>query len=95
LPIITGQIPAAYDLDAGYLWRLPGAAPWSETYVAALAELLQGLDAAAIARRREAAYAWRERPFDKSEQQRRMSEFVRDTLARVDSRPLATPRAGA
>jgi glycosyltransferase involved in cell wall biosynthesis len=95
LPIITGQIPAAYDLDAGYLWRLPGAAPWSETYVAALAELLQGLDAAAIARRREAARAWRERPFDKSEQQRRMSEFVRDTLARVDSRPHATPHAGA
>jgi hypothetical protein len=94
LPIITGQIPAAYDLDAGYLWRLPGAAPWSETYVAALAELLQRLDAAAIARRREAARAWRARPFDKSEQQRRMSEFVRDTLARVDPRPPTTRHAG-
>ena len=29
LPVITGEVPAAYDLDEGYFWRLPGRAPWS------------------------------------------------------------------
>jgi glycosyltransferase involved in cell wall biosynthesis len=82
LPIITGQTPAAYDLDAGYLWRLPGAAPWSSAYVSALAELLEGLSADQIARRRQAALEWRARPFDKLAQQERMCAFVRDTLAR-------------
>ena len=27
LPVITGRIPLAYDLDGGWLWRLPGN-PW-------------------------------------------------------------------
>jgi hypothetical protein len=83
LPIITGQIPAAYDLDEGYLWRLPGDAPWSATYVAALAALLGGLDRDQVAVKREAARDRRERPFDKAAQQRRMRDFVSDTLARV------------
>src|SRR5204863_4201797 len=26
LPVVTGHIPLAYDLDGGWLWRLPGAA---------------------------------------------------------------------
>jgi hypothetical protein len=28
LPVITGQIPLAYDLDDGWIWRLAGDAPW-------------------------------------------------------------------
>jgi glycosyltransferase involved in cell wall biosynthesis len=81
LPIVTGQIPAAYDLDAGFLWRLPGQAPWSSQYVSALAGLLQRVDAAEVAERREALRAWRARPFDKRAQQARMSEFIADILA--------------
>ena len=27
LPVVMGTIPLAYDLDGGWLWRLPGAAP--------------------------------------------------------------------
>jgi glycosyltransferase involved in cell wall biosynthesis len=83
LPIITGQIPAAYDLDAGFLWRLAGSAPWSPTYVAALVELLQSLNADEIAGHRQAILAWREHPFDKLAQQRRTRDFVLDTLERV------------
>jgi glycosyltransferase involved in cell wall biosynthesis len=83
LPIITGQIPAAYDLDAGFLWRLAGGAPWSPTYVAALAELLQSLNADEIAAHRQAMLAWREHPFDKLAQQQRTRDFVLDTLERV------------
>lgn len=80
LPIITGEIPAAYDLDEGYIWRLPGRAPWSSTYVDALAELLETLTAAEIEERRQAILRRRAESFDKLAQQRRMSEFVEDIL---------------
>ena len=28
VPVVTGQLPVAYDLDDGWLWRIEGAAPW-------------------------------------------------------------------
>src|SRR5262245_57833069 len=43
LPVLTSQIPLAYDLDGGWVWRLPGRAPWSREYVTALARLVDGL----------------------------------------------------
>jgi glycosyltransferase involved in cell wall biosynthesis len=82
LPVITGQIPAAYDLDTGYLWRLPGDAPWSTEYVTALAELLQQLDHEQIAARRATIEVCTEQPFDKRAQQQRMRAFVSDILSR-------------
>jgi glycosyltransferase involved in cell wall biosynthesis len=81
LPIITGQTPLAYDLDEGFMWRLPGRAPWSADYIEALSELLEGLSAQEIGRRREAISRLRWDPFDKPTQQRRMCEFVTDILA--------------
>jgi glycosyltransferase involved in cell wall biosynthesis len=81
LPIITGEIPASYDLDEGYLWRVPGSAPWSPAYVSALAQLMQGLGAGEVAKRREAIANRRGEPFDKDAQQRRMRAFIEDLLA--------------
>jgi glycosyltransferase involved in cell wall biosynthesis len=81
LPLITGEVPAAYDLDEGYLWRLPGRAPWSETFVDALSELLQGLSHAELEDRRAAAVAASGEVFDREAQQRRMTAFVGDILA--------------
>jgi hypothetical protein len=81
LPVITAQTPLAYDLDEGYLWRLPGAAPWSPRYVDALVELLRGITRDQVSARAEAARSRRTDPFDRSEQQRRASAFVRDLLA--------------
>lgn len=81
LPVITGEIPLAYDLDEGYLWRLPGSAPWSETYIAALARLLETLSAADVRERTEAIRTRRGEPFDRSAQQGRMTAFVSDILA--------------
>ena len=81
LPVITGEVPLAYDLDEGYFWRLPGHAPWSPVYIDALAQLLQALSLADITARREAATDARTNAFDRPAQQRRMSEFVTDILA--------------
>lgn len=81
LPVISGEVPAAYDLDEGNFWRLPGDAPWSERQIEALAELLQGLTRDELARRRAAASASRSAVFDRETQQRRMHAFIEDLLA--------------
>lgn len=83
LPIVTGQIPAAYDLDSGCFWRLPGPAPWSSPYVEALSELLQTLTREGIQVRRD-AIAGAGATFDPAAQQRRMREFIEDILAQPD-----------
>jgi glycosyltransferase involved in cell wall biosynthesis len=79
LPIVTGQIPLAYDLDAGWLWRLPGSAPWDPRYVAALASLMSTLTPHDIDLRRQSVPAHTD-IFDKDLQVRRVAEFVLDVL---------------
>ena len=84
LPVVTGQIPAAYDLDEGQFFRLPGPAPWSEQYVSKLAALLERVSAEEIAQRREATRTRRAEPFDRSAQQQRMRAFVEDIVGAAD-----------
>lgn len=79
LPVVTGRVPFAYDLDEGWLWRLPGSAPWTAEYEDALAALMRDAtreDIAGRARRTGAGLAH----FDGAAQQRRVSAFVRDVL---------------
>jgi glycosyltransferase involved in cell wall biosynthesis len=40
LPVITSQIPMAYDILGDWVWRLPGAKPWDDAYINALAGLM-------------------------------------------------------
>jgi hypothetical protein len=85
LPVVTGRIPLAYDLDGGWLWRLPGAAPWSAEYVAALARLVDGLGPDELRAKRAAVPA--DLPeFDRDRQAARTAAFVRE---------LVEPAAGA
>ena len=83
LPIVTSQIPAAYDLDEGFCWRLPGPSPWSDTYVQALARLLDGLERPALEARRQAALAASvaRSTFDRDAQVARVGEFVGDIIS--------------
>jgi hypothetical protein len=83
LPVVTGEVPVAYDEDEGYMWRLPGYAPWDPVYVTALAELLEELSREQVAARREAIAHRRGEPFDRRAQQQRMRAFIEDLLARV------------
>jgi hypothetical protein len=80
LPIISAENPVAYDLDAECFWRLPGAAPWSSTYIDALVELLEGLTPEELQRRRAAVSSRHGDTFDESTQRRRMSAFIADLL---------------
>jgi glycosyltransferase involved in cell wall biosynthesis len=80
LPVVTGQIPAAYDLDRGWAWRLPGNAPWDVRYVEALGRLLDGLTREEIEKRRSAVPAAMPE-FDAQAQIERVTAFLNDILA--------------
>lgn len=80
LPVVTGQIPLAYDLDSGWLWRLPGPSPWDPVYVDALADLLARLTPAEVAGRRAAVPA-APPEFDQARQVARVAAFLGDILA--------------
>jgi glycosyl transferase family 1 len=80
VPIVTGQIPLAYDLDDAWQWRLPGDAPWSDQYVAALAQFMQTIEPAEV-RAKSSAIQPDARPFDKDRQIQRATAFVRELLS--------------
>lgn len=80
LPIVTTQIPLAYDLDDGFLWRLPGTAPWDPRYLESLAHLMRTITPTDLATHRAAVP--RTLPaFDRARQRRLMTDFVTDLLA--------------
>ena len=80
LPMVTGQVPLAYDLDDGWLWRLPGSAPWEDRYVDALAELVDSIEPADVEHRRARISAEGEM-FDLAAQRRRVTDFVLELVA--------------
>jgi hypothetical protein len=79
LPVITGQIPLAYDLDRGWLWRLPGSSPWSRPYVESLSRLIDGLSPVDIAAKK-AAIPRASADFDRELQVARTTAFLADLL---------------
>jgi glycosyltransferase involved in cell wall biosynthesis len=79
LPVVTGQIPLAYDLDGGWLWRLPGHAPWDARYIQALANLMDGLTSAELNVKQLAVP--RSLPeFDRESQVRRVTAWINELL---------------
>lgn len=75
VPVVTGQLPVAYDLGDGWLWRIAGTAPWEPDYVAGLARFLERLDRSDVAAR-QARVPRRPAVFDFARQQRAVSAFV-------------------
>jgi glycosyltransferase involved in cell wall biosynthesis len=80
LPIVTGQIPLAYDLGDAWLWRFPGNAPWDERYLDALARLMDRVSLAEVnAKRNAVPHALPE--FDRNKQIGRVTSFVNDLMS--------------
>ena len=79
LPVVTGQIPLAYDLDDGWLWRVPGDAPWDDVYIAALAEIMRTTQVDEVRRRSELIPAALP-VFDRERQERAAVAFVQDLV---------------
>jgi glycosyltransferase involved in cell wall biosynthesis len=80
LPVVSLETPAAYDLDTGWLWRLPGRAPWDETYIAALTRFIETIDRGQVAGR-AARIPTGDPTFDGARQQLAVSRFVADAVA--------------
>jgi glycosyltransferase involved in cell wall biosynthesis len=80
LPVVTGQLPLAYDLDSNWMWRLPGSAPWDPVYADALAGLIDSLSPGDLAARRAAVPA-RLPLFDRESQVARVTCLIEDVLA--------------
>jgi Glycosyl transferases group 1 len=91
LPVITGRIPMAYDLNDGWLWRLAGRTPWEEQFIQQLSRLMARMDRTQIAEKQRAIPAAMQE-FDRDRQVRRVTEFIRDILGIADEVPA---RAGA
>ncbi|HYE18633.1 MAG TPA: glycosyltransferase [Tepidisphaeraceae bacterium] len=82
LPTITGQIPLAYDLDSGWLWRLPGPNPWHPRYVQAVADLMRTITWDDVHAKH--AHLPESLPeFDRDAQVKRITGFVQDILNEI------------
>jgi hypothetical protein len=80
LPVITNQIPVAYDLGLEWMWRLPGDAPWETRHVDALAALLKDLSPEKIEAKRSLICNLGQ-VFDRDMQRARVAAFLSDILA--------------
>jgi glycosyltransferase involved in cell wall biosynthesis len=80
LGVTVGPVPMAYDLDAGWAWRVPGGEPWEPGYHRALAALIDALTPAEIAAKAAAARA-AAGLFDRDRQVDRVTAFLSDLLA--------------
>jgi glycosyltransferase involved in cell wall biosynthesis len=79
LPVVTGRIPMAYDLDGGWLWRLPGNRPWGARYLEALAELMRGVTWECVREKRDHLPTAIE-AFDRDAQVARVTALISEIL---------------
>jgi hypothetical protein len=75
--VVTSRIPAAYDLDDGWIWRLEGQAPWEAPYVEALASLMERLSHDEIATRARSVPTGAAR-FDRDRQIGAVTAFIQE-----------------
>lgn len=80
LPIVTGRLPLAYDLDDGRLLRLAGKAPWDDRYVASLADLMESYSVESLAGG-SANGPRNQLEFNRDRQVARTTAFLSDILA--------------
>jgi glycosyltransferase involved in cell wall biosynthesis len=79
VPMVTGQLPLAYDLDQGWMWRLPGDAPWDRTYIDALSALMETVSQKSVAQVGSALPASLPE-FNMARQREQATAFVRDII---------------
>ena len=80
LPVVTNRVPMGYDLDGGWVVRVPGPTPWHPTALAGLAAVVEGMTPPRLAALRAAVP--RDLPLcDRESQVARVTAFVRELLA--------------
>jgi glycosyltransferase involved in cell wall biosynthesis len=84
LPVVTSQIPMAYDLDAGYMWRMPGS-PWDLAFIDSLARLMRTLTNDDL-RQKKMLVPPTLPEFDLKSQVERTTAFITDLVAEHNDR---------
>jgi hypothetical protein len=85
LPVVTNQIPLAYDLPGNWAFRLPGRAPWDPKFIESLGVLMQTVTREEIAAKR--AETLRALPlFEQLPQIERFTEFLLEVFEAHTSR---------
>ncbi|WP_413171775.1 glycosyltransferase [Anabaena azotica] len=79
LPVVTSQIPMAYDICGDWIWKLPGAKPWEDTYIKSLANLMQKITFEEI-QIKQKAIPNQISDFDLEQQVVRVTNFINDIL---------------
>lgn len=85
LPVVTGHVPMGYDLDEGWVWRIPGFAPWDQKYIDSLTSLLSGITAEDISQKK-LAMPISPPLFSRELQIRRATAFIGDLLDLIPER---------
>ncbi|MCW5319419.1 glycosyltransferase [Nostoc sp. KVJ3] len=79
LPVVTSQIPMAYDIGGDWVWRLPGAKPWEDSYVNALAVLMETITLEEISIKKK-AIPIQLSDFDQEQQVVRVTDFITEIM---------------
>ena len=79
LPVITTQIPMAYDLGIDWMWRIPGDAPWDDVYLNDLCKVIDAITWESVTERRESIPSQFD-TFERGQQVRRVGQFIYDIL---------------
>lgn len=85
LPIITGTIPMAYDLDSRWFYKIYGDQPWSAQYINGLSKWISGVTQDELKERASSIPPFIPH-FNKTEQVSKVTEFVQDIIQHVHSR---------
>jgi hypothetical protein len=80
VPVVTGQIPLAYDLDDGWLWRLRGETPWGWEYVDSLSTLMATITHDDVATHKQCVPESLDL-FSPERQKRQVTAFIRDIVS--------------
>ncbi|BAZ32276.1 group 1 glycosyl transferase [Cylindrospermum sp. NIES-4074] len=79
IPVVTSQIPMAYDIGGDWVWRLPGAKPWEDCYIDALAVLMETITDEAISIKKK-AIPIQLSDFEQEQQVVRVTAFIDEIL---------------
>ncbi len=82
LPVITSQIPMAYDIGGDWVWRLPGSKPWEDGYIDSLASLMASVTDEEINIKKKALPV-QIPDFEQHQQIVRVTDFIKDILMQI------------
>jgi glycosyltransferase involved in cell wall biosynthesis len=84
LPVVTSQIPMAYDIGDDWVWRLPGTKPWEDSYIDSLASLMQSITEEEI-KHKQKVIPVNLSEFDQDKQVVRVTNFIKDIINSLEN----------